>query len=556
VSKKQKNIFLVLVLIGIVYFLIFLLPNSKGAKNPDMVSIFAPDEAIQYGHPLRMLSGGASLKDTVRKFIFYQHYYYGFPFYIASVALALLPIKLISGLENTVLNMLWMRQMVSVLPMIAAIMVLVYLQTRFKRWVASIAVFIFLLTIPAVFENSTWWHPDSLTVLFIALTFFFLDRDNLTFGPNFYIAAIACGMATATKLLGLFFFLAIPLYILIGMKQKEINWKKGLQYAVFFVLVMLATFIIANPFLLESGNRQFALDIQTNQARSMSSGWSVFYEGGPLAWYPMIKEYYGSFLFIALAFLVAGLCIWKTRRDNHRRLLNILIIAWTIPYLLYVLFVIVIKPHHFLLGTLLPLFSSLAAVFIVLPLPEISKEDSASFRSQIPRWLTTIAVVWIIGAQFVHNISLDAEYYMAKVNKEEENEVIKFFNELEEDYLTSLPADDNFKVLRDVRAYFPRDDRWTVSVRTRPITYEMLRNENAQIVMIWNQRALDYTAPGTLENAIDRDFMEQAFDFYSDVREASRDNRHSLDGYTLLYQTACCSAFIIDEIYEQYFVHE
>ncbi len=542
-----------LILIGIVYFLIFILPNSKGADAPDMVSIFEPDEGIQYGHPLRMLSGGDTFKDSLRKFIFYQHYYYGYPFYITSIATALLPVRLVTGgFENTTLNMLWMRQMVSVLPMILAALILVYLQTRFKKWFASIATFIFLLTVPAVFENSMWWHPDSLTVLFIVLTFFFLDRDDLSFGTNFYLAAVACGLATATKLLGLFFFLAIPIYILMGLSQKKVDTKAALRSAVFFVLLMLLTFVVSNPFLLESGNRSFAFDIQVNQAESMSSGWSVYYAGGPTAWYPMIKEYYGSFLFIALAFLVAGLCIWK----NHRRLLNTLILAWTIPYLLYVLFVIVIKPHHFLLGTLLPLYSSLAAVFIVLPLPNFSQGRESWFRAQIPRLLTTIVVVAVIGSQFVHNISLDFELYFETVNKETDNEIIGFYHELEEDYLYRLPEERKFNVLRDIRAYFPRSDRWAVSVRSRPITYEVVRDDNAHIIMIWNQRAMDYTAPDTLENAIDREFMEQVFDFYTDVRAASEDHREALKGYILLRKTGCCSAFIMDNIYEQYFPRE
>ncbi len=226
-TKTQKGVLAVLLLLGLAYFALFLVPNSKGARDGDMVSIFEPDEGVQFAHPLRMISGGDSYKDVIRKFFFYQHYYYGFPFYVASVALVLLPIKLLHGLGDVPLQMLWLRQMISVLPMILAVLVLVYTQTRFKKWIASIALFVFLLTIPAVFENSTWWHPDSLTVLFIALTFLFLDLDELRFGKFFYLAAAACGMATATKLLGLFFFIAIPVYILLGLRAHKTEPENG-----------------------------------------------------------------------------------------------------------------------------------------------------------------------------------------------------------------------------------------------------------------------------------------------------------------------------------------
>jgi len=46
--------------------------------------------------------------------------------------------------------------------------------------------------------------------LFVVFVFFFLDRDELKFGINFRLAALACGLAVATKVLGLFFFATIP----------------------------------------------------------------------------------------------------------------------------------------------------------------------------------------------------------------------------------------------------------------------------------------------------------------------------------------------------------
>jgi hypothetical protein len=58
------------------------------------------------------------------------------------------------------------------------------------------------------------------------LTIFFLKRDNLHFGWNFLLAAAMSGVATATKLVGVYFFLAVGLTLLLGLLLKKASWKK------------------------------------------------------------------------------------------------------------------------------------------------------------------------------------------------------------------------------------------------------------------------------------------------------------------------------------------
>lgn len=544
-SGSQKRVFLLTLGIGLVYFVIFLWPNATGAADPQMISIFEPDESAQYSHPLRMITPGKSFDDSLRKLINYQHYYYGYPFYISS-ALVLLPVKLVGGLGNTPVNMLLLRQAISVLPMIFAAITLVYLQTDFRSYLSSGALLVFLLTVPAVFKNSAWWHPDSLLLLFIALTFFFLDRDRLRFGRNFTFAAIACGLATGTKLIGLFFFLAVPVYILAGYLQKRITLWVAVRSAILFVLVMGLTFILVNPFLLNESQRLRAIQIQVNQAEAMSLGWSVLYSQGPLAWYPMIAEMYGHLLTIALVFSVIGLSIWR----GHKRLLNILVLAFALPFLVYVLFTIVIKPTHFLLPAALPLYSSLAAVFIVIPPPRISRAKPWIERSQVGYTLLFALVVVILGLQFYQNLRWDASYYRHHVNRERESEEVVFARELNEDFLAELPWDLPLNVFRDVRAYLPANPHWALESRGRPIDYDFIQAEDIQLIVLWNQRALDYTNEGVLEQAIDRAAMERSYEFYTDVRAGD------LDGFVLLARSECCSAFLREDLYQEYFSAE
>ena len=127
--KKSTVVLLILLLLGAGYFLLFWLPNSTGARDFNMTFIFEQDEPAQYPHVIRMLEPGKTIPQTIYRFFAYQHYYFGFPYYFYS-ALVLLPARLSAGWENISLNMLLLRQFVSVLPMLIAVTLLVYLQTH------------------------------------------------------------------------------------------------------------------------------------------------------------------------------------------------------------------------------------------------------------------------------------------------------------------------------------------------------------------------------------------------------------------------------------------
>ena len=130
----------------------------------------------------------------------------------------LLPLRILGQLGNYPVIMLILRQMVSVLPMLIGLLILVYLQDGFRTY-RSPLLFTFLLFVPAVLANNLWWHVDGLVFLLIMLVIYFLRKDDLRFDKNFIIAAALIGCATAAKLVGLYFFLAIA--ILPG------NWLAG-----------------------------------------------------------------------------------------------------------------------------------------------------------------------------------------------------------------------------------------------------------------------------------------------------------------------------------------
>src|SRR5262249_17864443 len=134
--------------------------------------------------------------------------------------------------------------------MVTAILLLVYLWTGFRSAARSVLLFIFLGSIPAVFLNNMFWHPDSLVTLFVVLTIFSLAKDELRFGWWFYLAAASSGLATGIKVIGLFFFLSIGTYLLFGLVHRRLDLKRVFKHGGLFVAVMVAAIVVSNPLLL------------------------------------------------------------------------------------------------------------------------------------------------------------------------------------------------------------------------------------------------------------------------------------------------------------------
>lgn len=534
-TSTQKQIFTILILISVAYFTLFVFPNNTGAKDTMMVSLFEPDEFAQYPVVLKMLTPGETFKQTVFNFIAYGHYYYGSPFYFSS-ALLLLPVKLTESLRTaSQLNMLLLRQFISVLPMLGALLLLTYTQTKFNSAAKSIGLFIFLLSVSAVVENNLWWHVDSLAVFFVALTLFFLDRDDGRFGINFALAAAATGLATGTKVIGLFFVLTIPTYLLVGLLSKKLTWRTAILQGAMFVGIMAATIVISNPFLLFAGQRDQMIQTLSRQSGSMSEGWTLAYDVGPASWLNIIKELYGQMIFLTLAFIALALGIW--RGQNRTR--HLLIATWALPLGLYVLFTIAIKPTHFFLPILLPVYSSLIVLF---EFPPFTSEKS---RRPISLLLGGLALA-VIAYQFVVYINKDVELYRDVLTREEREGSLVFYNTLEKDYLPKIQTDEKLTIFRDVRMYFPDNAQWNVRTywNSRYSTIEKIKPD---IIILWSQRILDYTQQGALESAVDPVAFQDIYTFFVDA------DHDQIRGYRLVYRDSEGLMFVTNALYEKYF---
>ena len=245
--------------------------------------------------------------------------------------------------------------MINVLPMVLTAGVLTYVATEFKKLAARVFIFLFILFIPGIMrQNMHWWHPDALMMLAIALTFLFLKLDDGRLGRYFYLAAASCGMASAIKLMGFFFFLAIPLYLVFIWRRKQYPLKKIVLAALFFVLVMAAVIVLSNPFLFYKVPREEMIAIQTGKSEELTAGYgheeSLYYSLGPRFWRWTLETSFGEPNFVLLLFIMFLLFAIANARDME----NWLVIAWLAPMGVYLLWFVAPKPDHYLLPLLHP----------------------------------------------------------------------------------------------------------------------------------------------------------------------------------------------------------
>ena len=541
-DRIQKRILWLVIAIGAIYFIAFIFPNSTGAKTYSMISLFSPDEHIQYPTAAFMLSGDG-LKDVLHRFILYGDYSYGFPFYGGS-ALVLLPLKLTNALNshNVKLAMLLLRQFISVLPMMLAILLMVYTQTKFRSYLTSIVTLIFLLSIFAVVQNDLWWHADSLAVLFVVLVFFFLDRDELKFGINYRLAAVACGLAVATKVLGLFFFATIPVYILIGIQRKSISWKQAVPAAVIFVALMALVIVASDPFLLIQSQREQMLMLVNHMTNTMTQGYTLYYVKTPFTWlWALAGLAWPPFLIFIMLVLLLG--IWKSSKP----VLHILILCWIIPFSFYVLYVVSAQLPHYFLPILISLFSCIATTFEIKPASWLSEKYNGSLLKNWGNQLWLAIVVLIVGYQAVSYLSADAKLYHNDLTREQTSTAIQFYNDLSQKYLYKLPSDQTYVILRDVRMYFPDSASDRVLSFYVTTNYAVVQKDKPDVILLWQQRISDYTQPGAVAAAINQNAFQAVHQFFSDASE------NQLTGFRLIYRNGTGLAFVSDALYQKYF---
>ena len=536
IFSKEKYVNTTILLIAFGYFVLMGFPNAVGSEDLGMIKIFEPDEGVPLPYLFDMIKPAISLGQAAYNFVDYNYYFYGFPYFAFSAAV-IYPLKLITGLGKQYPQvMLLLRQMVSTFPLIVTAYLLVKMQIGFKRSGWSIFLFVFLLAVPAVLRNNFWWHPDGLSVLLVVVVIWLLNKDDLTFSKYFFWAAVVCGILTGVKYAGLYFVLTIPVYLIWGVVAKKITFTRMIFYGLAFVALMALGVLVSNPLLVFSSPRQGYLQVFRKQTALLQQGYEVVYEKGLRAAAPTIHRYYDSWSFLVVALLAPVVGI-LTKKE---RLLNVILLTWTIPLTVHVLTLFHFKFQYWL-PVALPLFSGL-----LVYLPDFDQVRQALAQKEVRQLVwpaVKLGAMVVIFIQFLSYAQIDIDLYSNRLNRVETSASIRFYSEALP-YLENLEGQD-LLVYHDIRLYIPDVSPWNRISSFSLLTYSYFNNQNPDVILLMQQRIRDYLNPEV--TGIDPLLLKESREFYGDA------DNGEVWGYVLVYRNDFGLAFVRENLYEQFF---
>ena len=525
-KNEQRRTFWILAVIGILYFCAMIPFDLTGSETPEMLEVFEVDEYAQYPHLIRMLTPADGLYPSLRNFFIYLHYYYGFPFYFWS-AVSVFPLKWIGSVfpGNTRVIVCVLRLMISVLPMILSAGLLTWIVTKFRKTLTAVLTDVLLLTMPAVIQNDFWWHPDSLTLLFLCLTFFFLDRDELRCGRNFLFAAAACGAAVGTKYLGLYFALAVPVYLAACRLRGTIRTRDLFLRAAAFLLVMAVFILVSDPLLLLPQERAEILGIMKKQTELSGTGIFLryeneFFENGHLpAW---LTENYLRLPWLLLS--LAALIAWIFSKDRSRQTMAVVFAAYLLTACTVNLNAAASRLHYYL-PVLLPLAAWLPTAAGCLP--EVHRRKGA------------VILCALLAVQIGINLGTDAHLMRIQLHREEDSGAISLYRILEESYLPlpEVPSERMTRIYRDWKAYFPEQEGYAVLTDWELANFGLIEEWHPDLILLEKENISAYSAADAEERAVDTEKMKETAAFYTAAAEKQ------IPGYDFLFENGFGSVF-------------
>ena len=520
--KPNKWIVWTLLILAILIFCVYIIPNQSASLNRAMVSMYEPDEGAAYDVIERMTLPKGRLDEQILRFILYDYYHYGFPFF-GLAGLTALPFRLTGNFGNTPALMAALRQVVSVLPSLLGILILVYMQDRFSSW-RSIALFLLLNLLPGVVRNNLWLHPDGLAFLFTTIVIYFLWRDQRQFKKFFYIAALFCGVLIATKLIGVYFFLTIATLLIIGILRKELSFKQAVGKGLIFMGVMGLGVLAANPFMFDLhalGKYAFTF---MKQMGAITKGYELVYATGLSEAIKPLQEAFGQLFFILMILMALVFGAFRGK-DRH---LYIILLTWFIP-----LTVVVLLVSHFKYQYWLPaIVCAASALSLLLP-----GNSQAQITPRLGKPLALLASTLIL-LQAGLFIPVDFSILQDQVHRTDNDPRILFY---EKAILTLTPLTaKGAHVYYDYRLYMPDKAKWWQETRFEMLDYGYIENGNFDALFLLKQRILDYTNPNAI--GINPGELVVARVFYNDAASGTIKN------YVLLFEDEIGKVFVRKDV--------
>ena len=153
------------------------------------------------------------------------------------------------------------------------------------------------------------------------------------------------------------------------------------------------------------------LEIQRQKNYEMTYGYThddpTYYQKGPQWWEDNLTQWYGPpafLLFLSLSLIIGCL-------TGEERFLNRIILLWSLPYSVYLLYFVAPKPHHYWFPAMIPLFSALLNLTSALESP-VSAEPKRAHLIKIGQRVLVVGVLAILSAQGLEYLGPDYSLYM------------------------------------------------------------------------------------------------------------------------------------------------
>ncbi len=527
-SQDQKRRSLVLAALCVAYTLAFVPANLTGAGDVNMLGVFNLDEFSQFRALWKMTSPSPSLTESVFGIIAYDYYWYGFPFFAVSAAV-FWPLRAIyvaaaePGL--TTAGAMALREL-SPLFTALAIAILVALWTRLRSTPQMIALFVFLATLPAVVDNNLWWHPDALLLLFVVCTIGALSLDRSRLGPWFFAAALACGLATATKTIGVWFFAAVALH-LFRARDKH-SMPKLARAGAGFVCVMALAILAGSPHWFLPSEWEETIAAIASLARDTHAGWFTRGELGVGPWLGLLRSGYGWIATWAALVTSCAVTARRSQREEHRDLAA-MVLAWGIPISIFFVIHVGLQRERYLLSVLVPLASCAGS-------PLLWDALRGRTESRLPR-LAGVAMAALLGLQLVFHLQEDVRRYSAVLYREQNHPAFAFWEQFEREVLAGISPDTSLRIFRDHTLYVAPQRRFQIHMRWHSTEHADITESNPDLILLKRSQMDWFADPASVGKSTDAKQATRVRRFYQDARN------DTITGYQRLMETDFALAY-------------
>jgi len=408
----------------------------------------------------------------------------------------------------------------------AAIAMLVALWTRLRSTPQIVGSFVFLATLPAVVDNNLWWHPDAMLLFFVVCTIGALSLDRGRLGAWFFAAALACGLATATKTMGLWFFAAVAFHLFRARKNHSIV--ALVRSGAGFIAVMVLAILAGSPHLFLPSEWHETIAAIASLQNDTHTGWIRKGQHGIGPWLALLQSGYGWF---ATWLALVALCILTLRRAErveHRELAATLL-AWVIPISIFFVVHVGMQRERYLLSVLVPLASCAGS-------PLLWDALRAKPASLLPRWVAAAAIV-LFGLQLAFHVPEVRSRYAAVLHREQHHPAFVFWDQLERGVLAQLSSDAPLRIFRDHTIYVAPQRRFQIHMRWHSTHYSDIVEADPDLILLKRSQLDWFCDPASIAESTDPELATRSHRFYLDARN------DTITGYKRLLETDFALAY-------------